>query len=311
MGECGLSRVLNISEASDADLRRILLYLALIVTIIDLVWAPLTHFSVAYGAYINVALLSVALFLGSIFYRTRRPEPALSAMLFGCAFLCLFSAAASVLNYCLLTVAGPRIDVHLAAMDRALGFYWPALMEWVARFPLLNMVLLATYSSSLPQVALLTVALGWGRNYASIYRFCIAVGVGALICICIWTLAPSFGAVAVYAMPEAARHMPLALDQGYANELVALLGNGTATISPVEVKGLIGFPSYHAVLALLTAYYAWSIAWLRWPALALNLLVLVATPIQGGHHLVDVVAGVVVTAFALFAAGERWGRRTG
>lgn len=281
------------------------------MTVIDLVWAPQTHFTVAYGAYINVALLSVALFLGSIFYRTRRPEPALSAMLFGCAFLCLFSAAASVLNYCLLTVAGARIDGQLAAMDRALGFYWPALMEYVARFPLLNAVLLAAYSASLPQVALLTVALGFSKRDTSIYRFCIAVAVGALVCISIWAAAPSFGAVAVYAMPEAARHMPLALDQSYGRQLVELLGSGTGTISPVEVKGLIGFPSYHAVLALLTTYYAWSIAWLRWPVLALNVLVLVATPIQGGHHLVDVAAGGVVTAFALFAAGERWGKRAG
>ena len=94
--------------------------------------------------------------------------------------------------------------------------------------------------------------------------------------------------------------MPLALDRHYAHQLAALLAHGPGLISPTDTKGLIGFPSYHAVLALLVMFYAWKVSWLRWPAVALNLLVLVATPIQGGHHLIDLLGGGAVAALALW-----------
>jgi membrane-associated phospholipid phosphatase len=96
--------------------------------------------------------------------------------------------------------------------------------------------------------------------------------------------------------------MTLALDQAYARELVRLLHEGAGMISPRDAKGLIGFPSYHAVLALLVTWYARKLAFLRWPALLLNSAVLLATPIQGGHHLVDVLAAFPVAAVVIFLA---------
>jgi hypothetical protein len=285
-------------------LRRVLFGTALFLFAIDAIWAPLAHFHLDYGRYIELALLSVLLLGGSQFYQSKRPDPRLSAMLFGAGFLCLFSAAASVLNYCLLTVAGGRIDFALAAIDRSLGFNWPAVMIALAPHTLVTSVLFVAYNSALPQIALLLCALGRSPSYVAIYRFCIAMSVGALICIVTWSIAPSFGAISVYGVPAAASHMQLALDQNYAQVLINLLAHGPGFISPVDIKGLIGFPSYHAVLALLTIYYSWPLKILRWPVLLLNLVVLAATPIQGGHHLIDVLAGIPVTALALFAAGE-------
>lgn len=286
------------------QLRRILTAIALSVVAIDLIWAPLAHFRLDYARYTELGLLSLALLAGSWLYQTKRPDPRLSAMLFGAGFLCMFSAAASVLNYCLLTVAGRRIDSALAAIDRALGFNWPAVMTAMAPHSFVTTVLFASYYSMMPQVALLLCALGRRQGYVAIYRFCIAMSVGALLCIATWSIGPSFGAISVYPLPAAASQMQLALDQNYAQILVGLLANGPGLISPVDVKGLIGFPSYHAVLALLTIYYAWPNKALRWPALVLNLTVLVATPIEGGHHLIDVLAAFPVSAIALFAAGE-------
>jgi len=292
--------------ASDVSLRlrKVLLSIAIILFAIDAIWAPLAHFDVDYERYVELTVLSLLLLGGSEFYRSKRPDPRLSAMLFGAGFLCLFSAAASVLNYCLLTVAGGRIDMTLAAIDRALGFNWPALMIALAPHPRITWALFVAYNAALPQIAVLLCVLGRKSTYLSIYRFCIAMSVAALICIITWSIAPSFGAISVYGVPAAAAHMELALDQNYAQILISLLAHGPGFISPIDVKGLIGFPSYHAVLALLTIYYTWPLKLLRWPALLLNLLALAATPVQGGHHLIDVLAGVPVTLLALFAAGE-------
>ncbi len=173
-------------------------------------------------------------------------------MLIGTAFLLMFSLAASVLNYLLLTRAGARIDLELARIDRAMGFDWPLVMAWMARHPSLNLAAKTVYSSMLPQVALLTIMLAT-KDPQTVYRFLLALALSALVCIAIWSLAPSFGAFSVYPPPPS---MALALDQAYAHDLVRLLKDGPGLISPRDTKGLIGFPSYHAVLALLVAWHA-------------------------------------------------------
>jgi membrane-associated phospholipid phosphatase len=53
-------------------------------------------------------------------------------------------------------------------------------------------------------------------------------------------------------------------------------------------------------MALLIAWYLRDVKFLRWPVLLLNLAVLLATPVQGGHHAVDVLASFPVAAFAVF-----------
>jgi hypothetical protein len=268
-----------------------------VLTAIDGLWLALGHFRLDGSAFLVLALLAVLLLWGAHFYRTMRPDPRLAAMLFGAGFLCVFSSEASVLNYLLLTRAGMRIDGVLAGIDRAMGLDWPALMSWMARHKGLNAAAAIAYSSMLPQVALSMIALA-GIEADRVYRFCMALAASALLCITIWAFVPSFGAFSVY--PPAAAHMDLALNSAYAQELVRLLHEGPGLISPRDAKGLIGFPSYHAVLALLVCWYLRDVKLLRWPVLTLNLAVLLATPIQGGHHFIDVFAAFPVAALSIF-----------
>ena len=48
----------------------------------------------------------------------------------------------------------------------------------------------------------------------------------------------------------------------------------------------------------------WSVRYLRWPALVLNAAVLMATPVDGGHHLTDALAGVGVALLAWHLAAK-------
>ena len=48
------------------------------------------------------------------------------------------------------------------------------------------------------------------------------------------------------------------------------------------------------IMALMAIYYLWQVAYLRWLALAVNLLMVPAILIHGGHYAVDLVAGVIV-----------------
>ncbi|HEY0266804.1 MAG TPA: phosphatase PAP2 family protein [Rhizomicrobium sp.] len=288
------------------ELQRRLFALAGLLVLIDLVWWPLGHFQVDAPAYARLALMSLALLAGGIFYQTRRREPELAAMLMGASFLCLFSAAASVLNYFLITVAGTRhIDDILVATDRALGFDWYAAMVWMSHHVWLNEIFFRIYNVVLPEIALVMVALAWTGQAEKVYRYCLAVAAGALIAIAVWTLAPSLGAKSLYTLPpDVAGRLTLSVTCQYGRELIALLKNGPGFITPADMRGLIAFPSYHGVLALIVAWYGWQVRWLRWPLLLLNAAIVIASPIQGGHHMIDLLGSFPVAALALFAAGE-------
>lgn len=283
-----------------ASLPAIMLAIVVTVTAVDCVWATIRHFDIDRAAYARLAALSLLLWLASLFYDRVREAPAIAAMLFGTAFLIAFSAGFSVLNYFLLTVAHTRIDGQLAMVDRAMGVNWPAMMTAMAPHPFINRLLRLCYESVLPQVALLVVCLGWRGQAKQIHEFCVALALGAALTTAVWTMYPSFGAFSVYDLPTAvSARLNLSLDQHYAHDLVRLLANGPGRISPTEVKGLIGFPSFHAAMAVLVVWYGRKLPYVRWPLLMWNVVVLLATPMQGGHHVVDVAAGIAVTAAAV------------
>jgi hypothetical protein len=284
-------------------LHLILLAIVLCVAGADAVWVRVGHFDVDAPAYGLIALLALACSVGGIFYERIRKDERLAAMLFGTSFLLAMSASFSVLNYLLLTVAGPRIDLQLAAIDRAMGVDWPAMIAFVANYPITNAVLQLVYVSVLPQIALLLIAIGLIGKPQRIYALSLSVACGAAVSIAVWTAAPSFGAFSVYDLPQSVSgHIALALDGHYAKQLVALLAHGPGHISPSDAKGLIGFPSYHAALALIVVWYARELPVIRWIVAGLNAVVLIATPIQGGHHVIDVVAGAGVAALAVLFA---------
>jgi len=64
------------------------------------------------------------------------------------------------------------------------------------------------------------------------------------------------------------------------------------------------------------AWYARELPLLRWAALGLNLLLLLATPVHGGHFVIDIAAGIVlalatVALVSRIAAGRPARSRSG
>ena len=64
-------------------------------------------------------------------------------------------------------------------------------------------------------------------------------------------------------------------------------------------EGLVTFPSFHTVLAIITTYALRDLRILFWIILALNSLVIVSTVPEGGHYLVDVIAGILVAGVSI------------
>ncbi len=74
--------------------------------------------------------------------------------------------------------------------------------------------------------------------------------------------------------------------------------------------GIVTFPSFHAAAAVLLAWGFWGVPYLRWPALALNLLMIVSSMPIGAHYVVDLAAGMAL-AWAALRASQNYAARCG
>lgn len=287
----------------NAFVNRLLIVLAGTIMLVDVIWGAAGHFRIEVWPYELLGVLMLPLIGGAVFYARVRRDFALSALLGCTAFVLIFSAATCLLNYLLITIAGPRIDDILLAADKSIGVSWPAIMTFAANHPGITRLLLFIYLSVIPQTAVLFVLLAWRQNTAAIYGFSLAIAAGALLTLAAWTLFPSFGAFSVYDLPpDVARKLGLALTGSYGQDLVRMLKEGPGLISPGDLRGLIGFPSFHTVQALTLAWYARSLPYLRWPAVILNILVIVSAPIHGGHDVVDLFGGAAVAVISIAMA---------
>jgi membrane-associated phospholipid phosphatase len=289
---------------------RILLLIILgVLVAIEIVWQQIGHFSVDIRLYRLIMLQFVAFMSGAYFYERARKDPCVSSLLFGLGFVSAAAASLNIINYFGLTVTGPRIDDFLAAMDWAIGVDWPALMRFAAGHPWFNTVLLIVYRLSVWQIIALLVLLGWKDRSGTIEQLCFALIVSGLCTVGIWILYPSFGAITVYGLPKTiADRLPLSLNLDYARALLHLQTHGPGFISPTTIKGLVGFPSFHTAQAVVAAWYARKLGILFYPFLLFNILVVASTPIQGGHHVVDVIGGFAVSAFAIWLTRAVTGR---
>jgi PAP2 superfamily len=92
--------------------------------------------------------------------------------------------------------------------------------------------------------------------------------------------------------------------QAHINDLTIARSGTHRTLDLLNLKGIIMFPSFHAASAVL---YFWALCPVRFfgpLALVCNTLMLISTPIFGGHYFVDVVAGIAVAAASIAAANR-------
>ncbi len=283
-------------------------FMALITVAALLVDIPLIlHRGVALDipGYAGISVVAVAMISGGYFYRLKnRSERIASAMICTGIFI-LFSATLSLFNYLMLPLGRPTIDVSLTQIDAMLGFHWPDVMAFAAQFPTTVYIMKLAYNSTMLQFAMLVVVLGLTGRARDLHTMLTSVTITATLTICFWGLFPTLGAKSMYEIPTevwAAINPPV--NREYALALIDIARNGTQFITPSEIRGMIAFPSYHAVLAFTAIYAAWNVKYIGPVFLIINLMILPGIFIHGGHHLVDLPAG-----FAMFLLGTWLARK--
>lgn len=266
---------------------------------------PLTGLTLAPGDIVKCAAFSAFCLALSAFYTVKRPDARIARLFRAVPEFTLITFLSGALSYAAAAAGMPLWDTTFDAWDKAIGFDWPRTLAFHLAHSWLFPVLSLAYSSMLPQMAILPVALVTARAFGEADRFMLAFGFAALVTVAVSALMPALSAGHFYGEATAA---PAALRSAWSwvPQIVALRAGDLTFVSMASAEGLVSMPSFHTVLAILFMIGFWHLPWLRWPAVVLNLALIAATPIVGGHYLVDLIGGVVVAllarAFALRVA---------
>lgn len=267
-----------------------------------------------YGGMIGM-LLAIGVMKGKVMGSEKPIDRLLARILRGfqlliaCyVFLLTYAVASTTIVYLGQALGAPLQDQAFAAADEALGFDFLAFHAWVGTQPMLPEALHFAYHSCARQFLIIFVVSAILLDRETVAQFCALMALTLIPTVIIASLWPALGSC-IYHQPTVApfAHLdPLACRE-YLPHVEALRA-GTYTVFDLrEAKGLLTFPSYHTVMAIIAVYSVRRHIWLLIPFAGLNALNIVATIPYGGHYLVDVFAGAAI-AFAAIAVVQ-WNAR--
>lgn len=273
--------------------------------------APFTSIRVEWMTLAPIFLMAALLTVVAVSYRALGRDEGIAAAVFVVAQIILYSNIAVLDNYLGLELRRPLNDAFLARVDAAVGLDWWAYVNWVKSNGFVGQLLTVAYLSSLPQVAVAVIVLGFSKRFDRLDRFTLAFMFSSVITIALWTAFPSFGALPLrYAQGLPEPTFFLAMTKDAALKLLSLHAGPTPVLRLEDLTGLIGCPSFHTALAILTVYALWGTPYAGTIAICVNVLVIASIPADGGHHFADVAVGTVVTLVSLYLADIAMQRRT-
>lgn len=290
-------------KSSDAAAWGVLLFL--VVAVLLMQWRePLP---IAPAGLLNLGVASIALGGTAFFYSRFRPEPRFVTMCIGLMQVLLFSTLAALLSYLLAREGGALWDETFAAWDRAIGFDWYAYVRLVDRSAFVTALFHLAYISLVPQVVMLVLALGFTGRRRHLRVVMLAAMLSGTVTVILSTFFPAVSNfVALGLSPQDFTHVDPHAGFIHLADFEALRAGTMTELRLETMQGIITFPSYHAGLAAVTLWGFWrcGIRWLQLAGVTLAFLTIVATPVDGGHYLVDVIAGLVIGAASIAAAGR-------
>jgi len=259
---------------------------------VDLGWGLEGHWSITERGAVIAFFVALALLSPLLFERYRHDEKIRITLVCSSLFI-LFSLTASFFGYLLVSTNAPLIDNTLATWDHVLGFDWPKVYLWTKQRPHLDYALTLAYSSVFPQISTVIIYLSFTKRREQLAEFNATLILSYLITSVVSVYFPAAGPAKFYQGVVHADVSPLSHFEP--------LRDGTLRVFDVQTaQGLVSIPSFHTIMAILLTY-AMRRTRIFQIFIILNIAVIVSTPTQGEHYLVDLIAGAitVITAIAL------------
>ncbi|HVX73724.1 MAG TPA: phosphatase PAP2 family protein [Dongiaceae bacterium] len=267
---------------------QVMLGLIAVLAAIDIVW-------LAFFTDLRIGLAGVALRLGiaaavglaAAYYGVSGRSTRLCATLLCVAELMGLEIFATVFNYLAIRIGFPLADADFARWSDVFGLRWLDYNAFVMDRPWLAISLHILYLSSVVQILLAVLVLGFTGRLATLLEFVVVLSVTSVVTVIVGAMMPGVGAHHFYGIP----------DHGAASFVPAILGSHDGTLLFLDmdkVEGLVVFPSYHTVISLALIVAFWPIRILRYAGLAANAALIAGVPVWGSHYFIDVVSGFAV-----------------
>ena len=220
--------------------------------------------------------------------------------------------------FCLLTCFGTYAvaaattglaDPVLARADAALGFDWPTVYALMSSSAWLTGAAKLAYTMIFTMPIILLAGLGLTGRGQDGRRFALAFGIALAASLGLFALLPAGGPIGQFGVDT--RAMPTLTTDEQRHIILALRAGGDRFVDLADLQGLVSFPSVHAASAVLFVWGSRPLKVLFWPMVVTNAAMLLATPIEGNHYLVDVLAGIAIASGSIALSGSlinaRWG----
>ena len=173
-------------------------------------------------------------------------------------------------------------------------------VRWLHDFPRLCTVSQVAYASLWPlaiTALFLPTLCGHARD---VRHFLVATCISIVLTLGLFALWPAIGpwTIEAFSPGKDARHR---LDP------ICWLQDAHGLHRP-EIGGIVAFPSFHTILAILSARALWRIGKLRAFCTALCVAICLSTVATGWHYVIDVLAGIAVATISQMVAS--WALRT-
>lgn len=225
-------------------------------------------------------------------------------------YFTLFTAMAltgALCSYPVAALSEGFADATLQQFDLAMRFDWLAWYRLVAEHRSLQLLGMAAYQSIFLTPALL---LGWfactGQRREA-HRFLAAFWIAAMITLTLFSQMPAVGPLS-YLWKGPIPYMPLS--ELWQPDLIPALRLGEVHVVDLgQLRGLVSAPSFHAASATLYIATAWRCGPLRWLLIAITSAMVLSTPVEGTHYLIDMILGAGVAIVGLRCASALIARR--
>lgn len=250
------------------------------------------------GAGPQIGICAICLLVGC-FYKggsatfTNRMTAALHSI----TSLGTVSILGGAISYATARLSNGYVDSNLAWIDSISGLSWMHYWKFVHDHAIISNILTIGYLSIFIWPAIMLTALCLLGHERAAYRLILAFAVSLILTDIIFLALPSKSA-AIFFLGDGAADLPPAGSMHI--PIIEALRSGTLNQIPIgHLTGLINFPSFHAASAALFIWASWMVRWIRYPSLVINSAMLAATPVNGGHFFIDLVAGVAVAGIGI------------
>ncbi len=228
-------------------------------------------------------------YLASFYIRTQHPRLSLFTWTYSHFAFMLISLGTFV--YGIQLTPFPPIDPTLVQWDQLLGFDQLALLHWTYAHPLMQRVLNRAYNAleiQLLGVPILLACLGYERAIVRLLaRLIIAFLMGGTL----YYLFPTTAPASLFADP-----LFLAEQHHTALKFYTIRAHLVPTVSD---GGMIAFPSFHVIWAILLTLSCRENKLLFFPVALINSFLIAATLCLGWHYLVDAISACLLVIIAI------------